>query len=199
MTRALFAFTLVVLFTLPIGRAWAYEQASAGALPERGFAAGPVSTGQSPPRSVSASTPSAGEPMRARTSVVLRAPASVRDVSSAAPHGEQASPAESSSRTASIRAIRQVFGARAPAAIRVARCETGNTFYARSANWTDRHSDGSRGSFGLFQIGALHRRAGESVAAFARRMFDPVANSRVAYRMSRGGTRWSPAWRRCAP
>jgi hypothetical protein len=101
----------------------------------------------------------------------------------------------SAGRAESLRAIRLVFRSRAPAAIRVASCETGGTFDARAANWSDRHSDGSRGSFGLFQIGALHRDKGrgESVAAFARRMFDPVANSRVAYRMSRGGTRWR-AW-----
>lgn len=93
-----------------------------------------------------------------------------------------------------IAAIRQVFGARSAAAVRVARCETGGTFNPRAANWSDRHSDGSRGSFGLFQIGALHRdkRHGETVSAFARRMFDPIANSRFAYRLSRGGTRWTP-------
>ena len=91
----------------------------------------------------------------------------------------------------SIAAIRAVFPAATEnAAIRVARCES--RLYARAANWRDRHSDGSRGSFGLFQIGALHRARGESVAAFARRMFDPVANARVAYRLSRGGRNWRP-------
>jgi hypothetical protein len=51
----------------------------------------------------------------------------------------------------------------------------------RAANWTDRHADGSRGSFGLFQLGALWRRPGEPVAAFAQRMYDPAANARLAH------------------
>jgi hypothetical protein len=55
----------------------------------------------------------------------------------------------------------------------------------RAANWTDRHSDGSRGSFGLFQIGALWRRDGESVAAFAVRMYDPAASAALAHRIYR--------------
>jgi hypothetical protein len=101
--------------------------------------------------------------------------------------------AASSAHSRSVAAIRLVFpAATEDAAIRVARCETGGTFNARAANWGDRHSDGSRGSFGIFQIGALHRSRGESVAAFARRMFDPIANSRLAYRLSRGGTNWRP-------
>lgn len=54
-----------------------------------------------------------------------------------------------------------------------------------AANWSDRHSDGSRGSFGLLQIGALHRARGESVAAFARRMFDPVQNVRLGHALYR--------------
>jgi hypothetical protein len=50
----------------------------------------------------------------------------------------------------------------------------------RAVNWADMHSDGSRGSFGLFQIGAVHRRAGEPVARFALRMFRPLPNAREA-------------------
>lgn len=55
-----------------------------------------------------------------------------------------------------------------------------------AANWSDRHSDGSRGSFGLLQIGAVHRRSGESVASFARRMFDPAENARLGHALYRG-------------
>jgi hypothetical protein len=55
----------------------------------------------------------------------------------------------------------------------------------RATNWHDRHADGSRGSFGLFQIGALNRRPGESVAAFARRMYDPAANAALAHQLYR--------------
>jgi hypothetical protein len=64
--------------------------------------------------------------------------------------------------------------------------ETGGTFNPRAANWTDWHpDDGSRGSFGLLQIGADHRAAGEAIAHFARRMFVPRANAleaRVLFR-----------------
>ena len=63
--------------------------------------------------------------------------------------------------------------------------ETGWTFDPRAANWDDRHADGSRGSFGLFQIGALWRKPGEPVAAFARRMYNPAANARLAHRLYR--------------
>jgi hypothetical protein len=55
----------------------------------------------------------------------------------------------------------------------------------RATNWHDLHADGSRGSFGLFQIGALNRRPGESVAAFARRMYDPAANAALAHELYR--------------
>lgn len=53
----------------------------------------------------------------------------------------------------------------------------------RAANRHDVHSDGSRGSYGALQVGALWRRRGESVEAFARRMFDPVENARLAHRL----------------
>jgi len=52
-----------------------------------------------------------------------------------------------------------------------------------ATNWLDVHSDGSRGSFGLFQIGAVHRAAGETVAAFRLRMLQPRANARMARRL----------------
>lgn len=89
-----------------------------------------------------------------------------------------------SNRSVAERAIRQVFGARAPAAIRVARCETGGTFYARAV--------GRHGERGLFQIHPVH-----FSWAQPSRLFDPVWNSRVAYRLSRGGTSWR-AWS-CRP
>lgn len=56
----------------------------------------------------------------------------------------------------------------------------------RAANWSDRHSDGSYGSFGLFQIGAIHRAPGETIQAFARRMFNARANAQLAHRLYRG-------------
>ena len=74
----------------------------------------------------------------------------------------------------------------------IARRETGGTFNPRAANWHDRHADGSRGSFGLLQVGALWRRRGETVDAFARRMFDPVENARLGHMLFRkyGITPW---------
>ena len=67
----------------------------------------------------------------------------------------------------------------------IANRETGGTFDPAAANWGDRHADGSRGSFGLLQIGALWRRPGETVTAFARRMFDPAQNAALAHRIYR--------------
>jgi hypothetical protein len=98
-------------------------------------------------------------------------------------------------RADSVTAIRTVFGKGAERASRVARCES--KLDSTAANLTDRHSDGSRGSWGLFQIGSVHRGPGESVAAFRRRMTNPAENARVAYRLSQGGTRWAQAWRTC--
>lgn len=54
---------------------------------------------------------------------------------------------------------------------------------AHAANWADHHADGSRGSFGLFQIGALWRARGEPVSSFAQRMFDPATNAQLAHRL----------------
>jgi len=96
-----------------------------------------------------------------------------------------------------VAAIRLVFGPQADRAIRVAYCETAGTLSATAANPTDLHSDGSRGSWGLFQIGSVHRQPGESVAAFRARMFDPVQNARMAYRLSDGGRSFAGAWRSC--
>ena len=53
----------------------------------------------------------------------------------------------------------------------------------RAVNLTDRHADGSTGSFGALMIGALWRRPGETVDHFRRRMMDPVANAREARRL----------------
>ncbi len=96
-----------------------------------------------------------------------------------------------------VAAIRLVFGPAADRAIRVAYCETAGTLSPTAANLTDRHSDGSRGSWGLFQIGSVHREQGESVAAFRARMFDPVQNARMAYRLSDGGRSFARDWRTC--
>lgn len=84
-------------------------------------------------------------------------------------------------------AIRHEFGTGRLAGcfLAIADRETGGTFDPHAANWHDRHADGSRGSFGLFQIGALWRRPGESVAAFARRMYDPRANAALAHDLYR--------------
>jgi hypothetical protein len=84
-----------------------------------------------------------------------------------------------------VNAIAAEFGAGPLGACfwKIAARETGGTFNPRAANWHDRHADGSRGSFGALQIGALWRRHGETVAHFARRMFDPAANARLARRL----------------
>jgi hypothetical protein len=88
---------------------------------------------------------------------------------------------------AAAKAIRAEFGTGwlAGCFLAIADRETGHTFDPRSANWHDHHSDGSVGSFGLLQIGALWRARGESVAAFSRRMFDPVQNAELAHRLYR--------------
>lgn len=79
--------------------------------------------------------------------------------------------------------IIRVFGSRAPAALRVAWCES----HWRTRAWSAT-SDG-----GVFQINyAAHHYAGESIAAFQRRMFDRVRNVAFAYRLSAGGTNWAP-------
>jgi hypothetical protein len=93
--------------------------------------------------------------------------------------------AASSAHSRSVAAIRLVFPAATEnTAIRVARCETGGTFNPRAV--------GRAGERGLFQIHPVH-------FGWAQpwRLFDPVWNARVAYRLSRGGTSWR-AWS-CKP
>jgi len=84
-----------------------------------------------------------------------------------------------------VSAIRHEFGTGwlAGCFVGIAYRETGGTYDVRSVNWADRHADGSRGSFGALQIGALWRRPGETVMAFAARMFDPAQNARLAHRI----------------
>ena len=84
-----------------------------------------------------------------------------------------------------VSAIRAEFGAGELGGCFVGIAWRESRYNPRAANWTDRHADGSRGSFGALQIGALWRRRGESVPAFARRMFDPAANARLAHRIYR--------------
>jgi hypothetical protein len=50
----------------------------------------------------------------------------------------------------------------------------------RAENLTDHHADGSTGSWGLFEIGSLWRRPGETVDHFRARMMNPAANAREA-------------------
>jgi hypothetical protein len=52
----------------------------------------------------------------------------------------------------------------------------------RAVNWRDVHADGSRGSFGLFQIGRLHA---HYVAGEWRRLLNPAVNVRVAWQLYR--------------
>lgn len=58
----------------------------------------------------------------------------------------------------------------------------------RAENKTDSHYDGRlgyyiKGSFGLFQIGALHRNDNETVEQFRIRMFNPIQNINIAYKL----------------
>lgn len=80
--------------------------------------------------------------------------------------------------------IKRVFKANAPAALRVAWCES---------RWSSRAWSRTSDA-GVFQINyAAHHHASESVRAFQERMFDLKRNVAFAYRLSRGGTRWR-AW-----
>ena len=77
-------------------------------------------------------------------------------------------------------AICSVFkGQKCGPAIRVATCETGGTL--------DPHSRGAAGERGLFQIHPIHFNWLNE-----RRLYEPLYNIRVAYRLSRGGTSWRP-------
>lgn len=78
-------------------------------------------------------------------------------------------------------------------AMKVVACESG--FNQWAANTTDIHSDGSRGSYGYFQVGALWRHDHEVRGNIAR-LYLPWTNARVAYRIWKRQGWW--AWRNCA-
>ena len=78
-------------------------------------------------------------------------------------------------------------------AMRVVECESG--FNQWAANLRDRHSDGSVGSYGYFQVGALWRHDPE-VKGNVNRLYLPWTNARVAYRIWKRQGWW--AWRNCA-
>jgi len=93
--------------------------------------------------------------------------------------------AEAHSRPPATAVIRAEFGTGPLAGCFTAIAWRESRYDPSAANWTDRHADGSRGSFGLFGIGALWRRPGETVDGFARRMRDPATNARLAHRLYR--------------
>jgi hypothetical protein len=96
---------------------------------------------------------------------------------------------QESSRQASIREIRLVFGRYAPAALRVVYCES---------RYDSRAVSSHGGNYGLFQANyRAHHWRRESIAAFARRHFNVPYHVRWAFRLSRGGRDWS-AWS-CRP
>lgn len=102
----------------------------------------------------------------------------------AASRGFPHSPTPPRARAAAI--LTHEFGARLGVCfLSIAKRETGGTYNPRAANYADHHSDGSYGSFGLLQIGAIHRSHGETIAAFMRRMFVPEANARVGHALYR--------------
>lgn len=78
-------------------------------------------------------------------------------------------------------------------AMRVVECESG--FNQWAANLRDYHSDGSRGSYGWFQVGAIWRHDPE-VKGNVARLYLPWTNARVAYRIWKRQGWW--AWRNCA-
>ena len=78
-------------------------------------------------------------------------------------------------------------------AMKVVACESG--FNQWATNTTDIHSDGSRGSFSWFQVGAIWRHDPE-VKGNIRRLYLPWTNARVAYRIWKRQGWW--AWRNCA-
>lgn len=85
------------------------------------------------------------------------------------------SPATPSSST--VRStICHVFGSRCPAAIRVARCESR----------LNPRALGRAGERGLFQIHPVHFGWVDE-----RRLFEPLYNARIAFRLSRGGRSWA--------
>ena len=84
--------------------------------------------------------------------------------------------ADGATRQQTRQAICQVFGPRCAQALEVARCETGGTFTPGSS---------AAGERGLFQIHPVHFGWLNET-----RLFEPVYNARIAYRLSRGGTSW---------
>lgn len=84
-----------------------------------------------------------------------------------------------------VAAIRHEFGTGRLGGCFVAIAWRESRYRARAANWTDRHADGSVGSFGPFQIGALWRAPGETVGEFAQRMYRPAEAARLAHRIYR--------------
>lgn len=96
--------------------------------------------------------------------------------------GPQPSPRWRNCRTARCvpAVVRHVFGPRAPYALRIVRCETGGTMSPRATG------DGGT-SLGIFQIHyTVHPWVNPS------RLFDPLYNARMAWRLSRHGTDWTP-------
>lgn len=79
------------------------------------------------------------------------------------------------------------FGPHAGKALRVARCESG----------FDPRAIGEAGERGWFQIHPVHWDSGKGLVRQMgidpATLFDPVVNTEVAYKLSRGGTDWS-AW-----
>ena len=124
--------------------------------------------------------------IRLMLAVAVLAVAFLASAHQAATRGDTPHASGSDARARATAMIRAEFGARlTPCLLSVARRETGGTFDPRAANWSDRHSDGSYGSFGLFQIGAIHRATDEPIMAFARRMFRLRENVAVAHRLYR--------------
>ena len=75
--------------------------------------------------------------------------------------------------------ICDVFGPYCRPALRVAYCETGGTL--------DPLARGRAGERGLFQIHPVHFGWLDE-----RRLYEPRYNSRIAFRLSRGGRNWAP-------
>jgi len=101
------------------------------------------------------------------------------------PH-TRAAPVASSPRARAAVLLRREFGTRLGACfLSIAKRETGGTYDPRAANYADRHSDGSYGSFGLLQIGAIHRGSAETIIAFRNRMWIPENNVRLGHALYR--------------
>jgi hypothetical protein len=75
--------------------------------------------------------------------------------------------------------IQHVFGGNWQYAYAIAGCETGGTYYNRAV--------GSAGERGIFQIHPVHFGWLDE-----NQLWDVRYNTRIAYRMSRGGSSWQP-------